>query len=165
MSSRFRPARWPGPSIAPSRDVRAAASRPLHLWQRVCRERRLRKSPQRAQPSGRKSRPDPSPPVRTRSNAPGLVTEFFWRPHSDRQITAQRMDVRRGRISSARHAEERERTCPLHGEELRVRSFTHHRRRVAVKDLCACEPVSLRRIKARPVFLIPPQWFRAAVCK
>ena len=33
MSSRSRPTRWPSPSIAPSRDVCAAASRPLHLWQ------------------------------------------------------------------------------------------------------------------------------------
>ncbi len=72
MSSRSRPTRWPGPSIAPSRDVHAAASRPLHLWQRVCRERRLRKSHPRAQPRDRKSRPDPSPPARTRSDAPGL---------------------------------------------------------------------------------------------
>jgi hypothetical protein len=56
----------------PSQDVRAPASRPPRLWQRVCRERRSRRSPQRARPRGRGSRPDPRPPPRTRSDAPGL---------------------------------------------------------------------------------------------
>jgi hypothetical protein len=41
----------------------------------------------------------------------------------------------------------------------------HHRRGVPVMDVRARALVSLGRIKERPVFLIPRQWFRAAVCK
>ena len=94
MSSPCRPTRRPSSSVAPSRDVRAPASRPPRPWQRVSRERRPRRRPRRARPRRRGSRPDPRTPAKIRTDASGLVRRSVlspWHPPDQASVLGIRI--------------------------------------------------------------------------